>query len=338
MSELVKVAITETTEDENEYAEIVDIYDVPVVSCNWVTLSHRCGQLLPTKAFPPDLTSTALFKDKVFCASQQISKPDLDSLWAMLTFNGGVTQKLVDDRVTHILSTSNNDKIFADSKDFVNIKFVTPDWVTDSIKASILVEETQYHPKLLVTQSVSALRRQLLSTTVTAAPVAPDLKWKSPVIAGGHVETTVVTPQQPRTIANAPTVTGTAFPSPPRLPNYVPTRPPHGTVSPQTTANRPMLHEMPSGFPGYQQNVSPRAQQFVMGSSPQLPPRHPYRQMASPSFAEPGTYRQHAPSAYGMSGTGGYGMPGAAAHKSTIGTDQISAPLPVHNPVSEYPL
>ncbi|KAF6037622.1 PAXIP1 [Bugula neritina] len=124
LSELVKISITDTTDNEDEYSEITDIYDIPVVSCDWVILSHKCGKLLPTKPFPPKQTSDQLFANKVFAASH-VERSDLDSLWAMITFHGGSTQRSMTENVTHLLCTDTKGKKYGLSENKFKVKVVT---------------------------------------------------------------------------------------------------------------------------------------------------------------------------------------------------------------------
>lgn len=319
MGELVKMAITDTTDNEDEYAEIADIYDVPVVSCSWVVMSHKCGKLLPTKPFPPKLTSTALFNGKVFSLSHISDKTDVDRLWAMITFNGGKTQRRLNDDVTHLICTDTTGKKYNSSMKYPNIAVVTPDWLLKCIQSKQIVDVKEYHPKSLVSNSSPALRRQLLS------PVAPppnpiDVMRKAVASVSPSKQKAKASPvtfQHPTTTSPS-TAAGPPLPTVPAMPNagYSNT-----THTPRSKTSRPKLHEMPSGFEGFQHDANIQAAYGHMGQpmlghmgqsmSPQMM-RHPHRPQMPAQFPDPG-YSPH-----------GYGVPSGGQLQAPPGHHQVS--------------
>lgn len=303
MSELVSMAITDTTDNEDEYAEISDIYDIPVVSCSWVVASHSCGKLLPTKPFPPKLTSNALFKGKVFCASHIPNKSDLNSLWAMVTFHGGATRRRLSSEVTHLICTTTIGKKFASASSYPSLVVVTPDWVVECIQSKKLMEETEFHPKLLVNSSCSspALRRQLLSPT---APLPAEGKKKT-IASPSPSKPKPKTPsmfQVPSTTSPSSAL-GFLSPSTPLNPGY-----PAASHTARNRPPRPKLHEMPSGYPpgGFQQEpTTPQHTAQPMMNVPSHMQRHPYRPQISAQHPDP----VYPPQNYGVPAVGMMGNP-----------------------------
>ena len=280
MSELVKMAITDTTDNEDEYAEIADIYDIPVVSCQWVIMSHKCGRLLPTKPFPPKLTAATLFKGKVFCASH-IGKSDLDSLWAMMTFYGGAVQRSLSPDVTHLVCTGTAGKKYtAATSKFPKISVVTPDWVTTCIKSNKVIEETEYHPKLLIGSNSPALRRQLLSPIPPPSAEPKKKATKSPSRQKSKVSSPAVF-QQPPSTTTSPAMGTTPTTHMPPYANMA--------QGPRGRSPRPRLHEMPSGFPGFQHEAGIHSTLAQHMGQPMMnsPPRHPHRPQMSAQFGDP---------------------------------------------------
>lgn len=146
---MVNVAITHTTDNIEELTEITDIYDIPVVDCSWVVMSNLCGKLLPHKAFPPKQISRGLFRDACICATN-MSQADMDAIWAMVCFNGGSAQRKITENTTHLITTMNCSKMVQESRKFKLLRLVTPDWVVDCLKSRSLLNETSYHPSLLM--------------------------------------------------------------------------------------------------------------------------------------------------------------------------------------------
>lgn len=230
LSELVKIALTDTTDNEEEYAEIADIYDIPVVSCNWIKMSYRCGKLLPTKPFPPSMTTSALFKEKVFCASH-LQKSDMDALWGMITFNGGLTQKKIDSRVTHLINANVLGKRYLASEGLKNVKIVTPDWVADCIKAKTILDEGQYQPGLLIGCSPYSRSLPVKIEPVTSRHSLPTADNTAEEIKPGASTMASGSSSHMSAFAGSNSIMRPKFPV--------------------ASSTRPSLHEMPSGFPGY---------------------------------------------------------------------------------------
>ena len=292
MGEQVKIAISETTDDEHEYSEISEIYDIPVVSCRWVIESHKCGKTLPTAAFPPLQTSTGVFKGQVFCASAGLSKSDMNSLWAMITFYGGTVQRSLNQDVTHLLCTNTSSKKYILASTFPKVKIVTPDWVVKCVKTKTTVSEAEFHPKLLAGSSSPALRRQLLS------PVIPptELKKKSTANRSPKQKAKASSVVFQQTSTSPAVFSHSSSPVPPVAYQY----------PPRSRPNRPKLHEMPSGFPPFPHEGNMlHMNQSMIGASP----RHPQRPQSSLQFDS-----GYMPAGYGVSPGPSVPGLGAAGH------------------------
>jgi len=140
MGDDVQLAISQQADDVNELTEIRDIYDIPIVSCQWVIKSVKCNKLLPHNAFIPHQICQ-IFTGCVICAAG-LSKDDADTIWALITYYGGVAQRDLTDKVTHIVCVNINHEC-------KQAKLVTPDWVTECVKQNSLLKEDHYHPKLI---------------------------------------------------------------------------------------------------------------------------------------------------------------------------------------------
>ncbi|RWS31158.1 PAX-interacting protein 1-like protein [Leptotrombidium deliense] len=147
LSDIVTHLIADNAEHQ-DVSEAVEIFEKTVVSSRWVWSCANANALLPTNAFSP--LKTQLFSNIVVCVSN-VSPQDADSLWAMITYNGGTFQLHLDVKCTHLIATkpegSKYDKALATCD---RIKIVTPDWVIDSVKSKTRCDEELYHPRLLI--------------------------------------------------------------------------------------------------------------------------------------------------------------------------------------------
>lgn len=296
MSELVKMAISDTTEDIDEYSEITDIYDIPVVSCKWVTLSHEVGRLLPTKAFPPNQNPNKLFNG-VVVTSSHFDRADTNALWAMVTYHGGQTHAKVSSSTTHLVCKDDKGSKFALCLE-KDIMIVTPDWVTECIKQKKMLDVKEFHPKYL-TSSSQALRDRL-RTPPPQEPVAENMMVtpQRPVVPTDQQHSGMTTPtNQPQNMASStsltPKVSSLSVASPtlaqpvmssPQIPTQGdspmvrPVRPPHS-----------MPTDLPPNYPGFNPQMANMytAQAHPMQQHPNMPPQHQQYQMQpmAPQYA-----------------------------------------------------
>ncbi|XP_072045733.1 PAX-interacting protein 1-like [Amphiura filiformis] len=137
-----------TESDHPEISEAKDLFELPVVSPQWISMSVRCRKLLPTKAFAPE--TSKLFSNINACLSQ-MPQGDRNALWAMLAFYGGSCQLSLNKKCTHLVTPKTDGAKYAcATRHESTIKIVTPDWVVDSINNKKLQDEKIYHPKLIL--------------------------------------------------------------------------------------------------------------------------------------------------------------------------------------------
>lgn len=99
-----------------------------------------------TQYFSPE--ENQLFSNICVCLSQ-INRADSKSLWAMITFQGGKCQLRLDRYCTHLITgKASGIKYETAMKHHINI--TTPDWIIECCKKGALVNEVEYHPRLLV--------------------------------------------------------------------------------------------------------------------------------------------------------------------------------------------
>uniref|UniRef100_A0A3Q3B1C9 PAX-interacting protein 1 n=1 Tax=Kryptolebias marmoratus TaxID=37003 RepID=A0A3Q3B1C9_KRYMA len=130
--------------DNPEVGESREVFDLPVVKPSWVILSVRCGDLLPVTGFSPE--SGQIFFGVTACLPRLPT--DLNALWAYVTFHGGECQLNLNKKVTHLVVKEPKGVKFDSALKHLNIKVVTPDWITDSVKDKTRKDEGLYHPRL----------------------------------------------------------------------------------------------------------------------------------------------------------------------------------------------
>ncbi|XP_076116786.1 PAX-interacting protein 1-like [Mytilus galloprovincialis] len=146
LSEMVSHVISDDP-SQDEYSEAKELFDLPVVRSSWVYLSIKCKKQLPIPVFSP---ADLLFSGVVACSSQ-LDAEDTLHVWGMITYNGGKCQQKLDSKCTHLITTATEGaKYEAALKHAEKVNIVTPDWVTDSIKKEAKVDESIYHPRLIV--------------------------------------------------------------------------------------------------------------------------------------------------------------------------------------------
>ncbi|XP_070567106.1 PAX-interacting protein 1-like [Ptychodera flava] len=145
--------VTHVITDEgnhDEVSEAKDIFDLPVVMSYWVTMSIKCGCILPYSAFSPG--TSQIFTGVVACPSQ-ITGQDKDKLWSIITYYGGKCQLNFDKKCTHLIVPRPEGAKYecaVQHKDSFNVKIVMPDWIIDSVTMKIKQNEAKYHPRLII--------------------------------------------------------------------------------------------------------------------------------------------------------------------------------------------
>ncbi|XP_072181998.1 PAX-interacting protein 1-like [Diadema setosum] len=139
-------------EDHPEVSEARDLFEVPVISPQWVSMSIHCKVLLPGKAFAPE--SSRLFSKVVACFSQ-LQASDRNALWAMVTFFGGTCRANLSKECTHLVTAKCEGAKYECAAQHDNeIKIVSPEWILESIQAKRMEEERPYHPRYIIDKMV----------------------------------------------------------------------------------------------------------------------------------------------------------------------------------------
>uniref|UniRef100_A0A4W5LZ02 PAX-interacting protein 1 n=1 Tax=Hucho hucho TaxID=62062 RepID=A0A4W5LZ02_9TELE len=130
--------------DNPEVGESREVFDLPVVKPSWVTLSVRCGDLLPVTGFSPE--SGQIFFGVTACLPKL--PEDLNTLWALITFYGGDCQLNLNKKCTHLIVPEPKGEKYEVALKHSSIKIVTPEWITHSALDKSRKDEALYHPRL----------------------------------------------------------------------------------------------------------------------------------------------------------------------------------------------
>uniref|UniRef100_A0A8C7UT67 PAX-interacting protein 1 n=1 Tax=Oncorhynchus mykiss TaxID=8022 RepID=A0A8C7UT67_ONCMY len=132
--------------DNPEVGESREVFDLPVVKPSWVTLSVRCGDLLPVTGFSPE--SGQIFFGVTACLPKVCLPEDLNTLWALVTFYGGDCQLNLNKKCTHLIVPEPKGEKYEVALKHSSIKIVTPEWITHSALDKSRKDEALYHPRL----------------------------------------------------------------------------------------------------------------------------------------------------------------------------------------------
>ncbi|XP_078332569.1 PAX-interacting protein 1-like isoform X2 [Crassostrea virginica] len=169
LSEMVSHVIADDC-TQNEYSEAKELFELPVVTSDWVKLSVLCQKQLDLKLFSPD---DVIFSGVVACCSQ-LKQEDTNALWAMLTTNGGKCQQTLNKQCTHLITGDKQGAKFEEALKHEDIiKIVCPDWVTDSLEKKARQDESLYHPKLLRAPTDITTPPSSPPPTTTSTPPEP---------------------------------------------------------------------------------------------------------------------------------------------------------------------
>lgn len=145
LSEMVSHVIADDC-TQSEYSEARELFELPVVTSDWVRLSVACKKQLDLELFSPE---DVIFSGVVACCSE-LTLEDTNALWAMLTTNGGKCRQNLDKQCTHLITGNSRGAKYEEAlKHEATIKIVCPDWVTDTLEKKERQDESLYHPKLL---------------------------------------------------------------------------------------------------------------------------------------------------------------------------------------------
>uniref|UniRef100_A0AAQ6A919 PAX-interacting protein 1 n=1 Tax=Amphiprion ocellaris TaxID=80972 RepID=A0AAQ6A919_AMPOC len=128
--------------DNPEVGESREVFDLPVVK---VRVMHE--YLPDVTGFSPE--SGQIFFGVTACLPRVSLPDDLNTLWAYITFYGGECQLNLNKKVTHLVVKEPKGAKFECALKHPNIKIVTLDWITDSVKDKSRKDEALYHPRLI---------------------------------------------------------------------------------------------------------------------------------------------------------------------------------------------
>lgn len=163
-----------TNFDESEIAQATDLYEVPSITEAWVIASAKLGRLATTKPYDP--VPTKIFS-QIFAAITQISSNDRNTLFALITYNGGIVERNFTNKTTHLICGSATGAPYQRSVTIKNENFcvVTPDWVVDCLNSREQLDPQSYHPRLLTGEPSPPLQlfkpTNTVSTPVTVANI-----------------------------------------------------------------------------------------------------------------------------------------------------------------------
>lgn len=137
--------------DENEIAQAADLYEIPSVTEAWVVASARLGRLASLKPYDPTPNSKCF--SQVFASITQVTAADRYRLYALITFNGGVVERNLTSKTTHLICGRADGPAYARAVTIKNDNFsvVTPDWIIDSLngKGTRLTSNNFFQTKIL---------------------------------------------------------------------------------------------------------------------------------------------------------------------------------------------
>ncbi|XP_048727007.1 PAX-interacting protein 1-like isoform X2 [Ostrea edulis] len=169
LSEMVSHVIADDC-TQSEYSEAKELFELPVVTSDWVRLSVTCKKQLDLTLFSPD---EVIFSGVIACCSQ-LKPDDTNALWAMLTAKGGRCRQTLDKQCTHLITGDKHGAKYEEAiKHGGAIKIVCPDWVTDSLEKKERQDEALYHPNLLKSPTDSATPPSTPPPTVRSSPSEP---------------------------------------------------------------------------------------------------------------------------------------------------------------------
>ncbi|XP_052802586.1 PAX-interacting protein 1-like [Mya arenaria] len=146
LSEVVSHVIADDV-DNHEYQEARELFELPCVMSEWVTLSVLCKKQLDKELFAPE---GRLFSGVIACPSK-LEEKDWLSVWGMIVYNGGRCHATLSNKCTHLITANmEGEKYLEALKHEDTIKMVTPDWVSESVGKGGKQDEAIYHPKLVV--------------------------------------------------------------------------------------------------------------------------------------------------------------------------------------------
>ncbi|XP_025831025.1 PAX-interacting protein 1-like isoform X3 [Agrilus planipennis] len=133
--------------EENDLSDANDLYEIPAITPKWIFMSARLKKLVNQK--PYLYNPNKLFSNCVFCFSK--INEDRNSLWAVISYNGGKVQLNLDRKCTHLITVATDTAKYLKAMELGPdiIKVATPDWIIESVKNNGFAQIELYHPKLI---------------------------------------------------------------------------------------------------------------------------------------------------------------------------------------------
>jgi len=118
-----------------------EVLELPAVTEEWVVASARCCHILPVRGF--STSSCQLFSGiTLIMDTDTLDKEDCNKLWAMMSWYGGQIGNN-EEGGTHLVCGG-----WSNIKEGTGLIIVIPDWVVESIKKGLKLNELDYHPSL----------------------------------------------------------------------------------------------------------------------------------------------------------------------------------------------
>ncbi|KAL3271355.1 hypothetical protein HHI36_021839 [Cryptolaemus montrouzieri] len=146
-SDFVTHLICGDNPEETDIIDATDVYEVPAVTPKWILISTKLNRLVNTK--PYLFNRPYIFASKTFCLSKV--KEDLETLWALITYNGGKVQLNFDQKCRFLVTVDTNTPKYEKALSLgpEKITIVTPDWIIECIRKMDIVQPDLFHPRLI---------------------------------------------------------------------------------------------------------------------------------------------------------------------------------------------
>ena len=125
--------------------EHAKLNEIPIVDQNWVVFSSFTGTLLPLPPYAP--SEGKLLAGVVACLDESFIAEEKNKIWAMLTWHGGQVVTGLHPDVTHIIVQEAQGQLYTEASSQIDIKIVTSNWVSETVKKKTTCDETLYHPR-----------------------------------------------------------------------------------------------------------------------------------------------------------------------------------------------
>lgn len=226
--------------DEKDTAEATDIYEIPVVTGDWVKASIRLGRLACPKVYHP--IPSGIFTSCIV-AIAQLNANDRKKLYALITFHGGKVDRHFTSKTTHLVCGIATGDIYNKAMDIKSGSFciVTPDWFYECMKADELIDPKPYHPRLLEPAHFNTtVDTRSLSSILEWDDIKTEIKKTETVkpISESVAKSTAITQNMMKNVTTSSSVSATTTTTLPITVEEL--KPKIDKIPPKTTDNRPI--------------------------------------------------------------------------------------------------